>query len=91
MASLNKVWLTASACVAFLFFAFFASVPLGQTVKLVLFRSPQIFDTNQIQASRQNIWADLSENETDEVLNFLYSKSGLNLTETSQATQWAPI
>ena len=70
-----------------LLFAFFATPPLIPNVKLVLFSSAQEPDANQVQASKQNVWTDLSPKEAGEVVRFLLPKSDLGLTEVSKVTR----
>jgi hypothetical protein len=87
MAALYKFGLLVSASAAFLLFILFAAAPLISNAKLVLFSSSQVPYANQIKASKQNVWADLSPNEAGQVIAFLHSKSDLNLAKAPKAAR----
>jgi primary-amine oxidase len=52
-------------------------------------------DTGAFRAPKLNVWADLSTEEAEDVVNFLFKKSDLNLTQSSLATRcaslWLPL
>lgn len=80
------------ACLFFASFAFVSWSSLIQDVRFRLFPSSMAAcecDSKCMQSSKQNIWADLSETEANDVLKFLFSKPDLNLTETSKGGRYA--
>lgn len=80
------------ACLFFASFAFVSWSSLIQDVRLRLFPSSMAAcecDSKCMQSSKQNIWADLSEAEANDVLKFLFSNADLNLTEASKGGRYA--
>jgi len=76
-----------SGLIAFALFVFFASVPILHPAKLIpLSWSTSKTLDNEISAPRKNIWADLSQSESEEVRKFVFSKPDLNLTEAAKAS-----
>ena len=90
MPSITRLWLPISACIGFVIFVYLASVPFIDHIKAVLFAHPRAAIINHIlvDAPKQNVWADLSENEALELRSFLFSRPDLNLTEFSKATRF---
>jgi len=79
----KKSWVIVSTGLVLLSFLFFISLPFfnddipppTQQISKASFRAP-----------KQNVWADLSEHETDELVKFLFSHAELNLTDSRRAT-----
>ena len=79
-----------SASLAFIFIVLTATFPFVKHVRISFV--PPREDTatcsfESFRAPKQNVWADLSSNEADGVVKFLFKKSGLNLTKSSVATE----
>jgi len=79
----KKSWVIVSTGLVLISFLFFISLPFfnddipppTQQISKASFRAP-----------KQNVWADLSEHETDELVKFLFSRAELNLTDSRRAT-----
>src|SRR5271170_492606 len=79
----KKSWVIVSTGLVLLSFLFVISLPFfnddipppTQQISKASFRAP-----------KQNVWADLSEHETDELVKFLFSRAELNLTDSRRAT-----
>jgi hypothetical protein len=75
----------AKSCWPISAFVLFAALPFIQhNIAIATVRTNS--ESKSFRAPKQNIWADLSENEVDDVLKFLFSKSDLNLTDAANAT-----
>lgn len=90
MASINKFWIQISAFVAFILFVIAACFPFINRVEI------RILPTNaspagSFRSPKQNVWADLSREEAEDVIKYLFTKSDLNLTEASKATAFVSI
>ena len=83
LAASKKSWVIASTGLVLLSFLFFISLPFfrGDTQPPSLHISKASF-----RAPKQNVWADLSEHETGELVKFLFSRAELNLTDSRRAT-----
>jgi hypothetical protein len=79
----KKSWVIVSTSLVLLSFLFFISLPSfnGNTPP----PTPQISKA-AFRAPKQNVWADLSEHETNELVKFLFSRAELNLTDSKRAT-----
>lgn len=90
MPHITKYWLQVSALVAFVFFVITAFVPFIGRVQITVLplKAP---DKGSFQASKHNVWQDLSKDEAQELTKFLFEKSELNLTEASNATRYATL
>ena len=91
MLSNTKFWVLTSASLACIFIVLTATFPFAKHVRISFV--PPREDTatcsfESFRAPKQNVWADLSSNEADDVVKFLFKKSGLNLTESSVATEF---
>ncbi|TVY13111.1 Membrane primary amine oxidase [Lachnellula arida] len=89
MASFAKSWIAISASAVFLWFAFLASAPFLRHIDSYLdflASTREIPEITPFQAPYKNVWADLSQQEADDVLEFLFDSPELNLTEASNAT-----
>jgi len=94
MASFAKPWVAISASVVFLWVVFLASALLFQHLDSYLQflgSNREHSETCAFQAPKQNVWADLSQSEADELVKFLFASSELNLTELSKATRLVAI
>ena len=81
----NKYLAALSSLVVFTVLFVFLTPP---SFSLLSFgRVPIIHEIHDFKSSKQNIWADLSDLEFNDVLKFLYSRpNGLNLTKGVAAT-----
>jgi hypothetical protein len=88
MPSSKNPWVTISAVVVFFSFLLFVSIPfLGYDAPLL----PPGPSTASFHAPKENVWADLNEKETNELVKFLFSREELNLTDSKRATRSAPF
>ncbi|MCJ1391556.1 hypothetical protein MMC18_004420 [Xylographa bjoerkii] len=87
MYSLNKYTAAVSSLVVFTALIFILTPPSFSFLSVG--QAPSVFKPLEFQSSKQNIWADLSDLEFNDVLTFLYSRpEGLNLTKGAVATPW---
>jgi hypothetical protein len=93
----TKSWIVISASTIFFWVIFITTLPLLQRVHSHLdagifthFRSPSLKVQNEdlFHAPRENIWADLSPDEAESLLGFLFESQELNLTKAANATRW---
>lgn len=92
MSALSRYWVYISGTIAFVFFIIVALEPFAAQQKSDALLSG--FDDDEAGsffAPKQNIWEDLSKEEADFVRDYLFSKSGLNLTKSSHATRFRGI
>lgn len=90
MASFAKSWIAISASVVFLWVVFLASAPLFHHVDSYLQFLASTREHSEIsafEAPKQNVWADLSQSEADELVEFLFADPELNLTDVAKATR----
>jgi primary-amine oxidase len=87
MPSTTKHWLVISASIAFIFFVIIASVTFLKHAKIT-FLTPGAEEKTLFRASKHNVWTDLNKEEAGDVVNFLFKKSGQNLTESSKVTRY---
>jgi hypothetical protein len=87
MFSITKHWLHVSALIAFIFFALVGFHPFINRFKTASL-PPTVSNTESFQASKRNVWADLSKNEALDLKSYLFSKKELNLTKASEATRF---
>jgi len=85
----KKHWVLASAAIAFVFFVITPTLPFIKRVRTSLAPS-RGHETGAFRAPKLNVWADLSTEEAEDVVNFLFKKLDLNLTESSLATRCSP-
>jgi hypothetical protein len=71
MASFSKPWVLFSTCVAFLVIVYLAVAPQFLDITVAPFRVSHISHAVKTQALKQNIWADLTPGEADDVVKFL--------------------
>jgi primary-amine oxidase len=88
MSSTAKRWVVISASIAFIFFIITASVPFIKHVKTGFVPSGAPA-AGSFRASKNNVWVDLSSKEAKSIVNFLFKRSELNLTKSSEATRSA--
>lgn len=86
--SFSKSWVSFSACAAFLGFVYFAVAPQFFNIPAIAFHSSEIAHARKIQATKHNVWTDLTPSEADDVVKFLLSRADLNLTEAAKATRY---
>ena len=84
MAPSKNSWVTVSAVLVFFSFLLFVSIPFLHRDNIPL--TPGL-STASYRASKENVWADLSEDETDELVKYLLTREELNLTATKSATR----
>jgi primary-amine oxidase len=84
----KKHWVLISASIAFVFFVVTPSLSFIKHVRTSLAPSRD-HDTAVFRAPKLNVWADLSTKEAEDVVNFLFRKTNLNLTLSSLATRLA--
>jgi hypothetical protein len=86
--TVKKHWVLVSASIAFIFFVVNPTLPFIKNIRTSL--APwRCHDKSIFQAPKLNVWADLSAEEAEDVVNFLFKKSGLNLTQSSLASECA--
>lgn len=78
------LWRVLSVFFVFLVFLLFVSIPFLQRGHIPILNSS---NTESFQAKRQNIWADLSDHEAKNVVDFLYLSPDLNLTKPTEVTR----
>ncbi|KAF2105040.1 copper amine oxidase [Rhizodiscina lignyota] len=90
MTLLGRHAILASSAFLFLFVVLFTFRPVFKLPEHPYQASRPTPDTcHRCSAPRKNIWADLSEGEADELLEYLYSgPNDLNLTRSEKATAW---
>jgi primary-amine oxidase len=91
MASFAKSWVAFSASILFLWVVFLASAPLFRHVESYLqflACTREYCEISVFRAPKQNVWADLSQSEADELMKFLFASPELNLTDISKATRF---
>src|ERR1700743_171892 len=89
MARSIRYWITTSSAFLFLFVVLLAFHPIFRFPEHPFQTSHTSPDTcHRCIAPRKNIWADLSEEEAKELVEFLYLDSSLNLTKAANATAW---
>ena len=49
---------------------------------------PTYHEATSFRAPKQNVWAELSNSEAEDVLTFLFLRPELNLTDASKANRW---
>ncbi|KAF1986474.1 copper amine oxidase [Aulographum hederae CBS 113979] len=82
----TRSWIIPSAVIIFICFGLFAYQPVF-TSRGTAFLSQQPVD--DFQASKQNVWSDLTKDEVDDLLHFLYhGKNDLNLTKVANSSPW---
>jgi hypothetical protein len=86
MPLLTKYWLSISASIAFGLFVVAACFPFINRVQNNIL-PPEVPGAGSFQASKHNVWADLSRKEAEDLTKFLLSNSELNLTEATRATR----
>ncbi|MCJ1381152.1 hypothetical protein MMC17_004261 [Xylographa soralifera] len=85
MFPLNKYLAALSSLVVFTVLSIFLTPPSFSFLSFG--RAPSTYGIHDFRSSKQNIWADLSDVEFNDVLKFVYSKSdSLNLTKGAAAT-----
>lgn len=82
----TKYWLQISAFIAFVLLVIATYFPFISRVQIHVF-PPKVPNAGLFHASKQNVWADLSREEAQDLTKFLFSASELNLTESSNATR----
>jgi hypothetical protein len=87
MPSSARYLIPGSACIAFFLFLFLAAIPFIEHVKISLLGPSNLISSNAIHSLKQNVWADLSQDEAVDLTKFLYSRAELNLTDASKATR----
>ena len=83
MASSKKTWVIVSAVLAFFSFLLFVSTPF---INRDTIPPTPALSTASFRAPKENVWADLTEHETDELVKFLFTRERLNLTDSKRAT-----
>ncbi|RFU26755.1 hypothetical protein B7463_g9580, partial [Scytalidium lignicola] len=78
--------LTISSFFFFCFFIFIASTPFLRQSARYWTQSSPVDNHNDFHAPKKNVWADLSKEEAEDVFQFLFKKTDLNLTDASIAT-----
>ena len=79
----KKSWVVVSTGLVLLSLLFFISLPFFNDDTQP--PAPQISKAS-FHAPKENVWADLSEHETDTLVKFLFSRAELNLTDSRKAT-----
>ncbi|KAH8804603.1 copper amine oxidase [Xylogone sp. PMI_703] len=80
--------LTISSILFFCFFIFIASTPFLKRSASSLTQPSPAGKHSDFHAPKKNVWADLSKDEADDVFQFLFKKTDLNLTDASIATSY---
>jgi hypothetical protein len=83
MASGKNPWAVISAVLVFFSFLLFISLPF---LNHDMPPTPGL-STVSFHAPKENVWADLSEHETEQLVRFLFSRQELNLTDSKRATR----
>jgi hypothetical protein len=93
----TKSWIAISASTIFFWVIFITTLPLLMHVNTYLdagifthFRSSVLkFQYEDLfSAPRENIWTDLSSDEANSLLSFLFESLELNLTKAAEATRY---
>ena len=82
MASSKHTWTAVSTFLVFLFFLIFVSIPF---INRDTIPTPPGINLASFRSPRENVWADLSEHETDALVKFLLSREELNLIDSKRA------
>ncbi|KAE9373708.1 amine oxidase catalytic domain-containing protein [Stipitochalara longipes BDJ] len=82
--TLKKHWVLISASIAFIFFVITPTLPYIKHASISLIPSAND-DAAAFRSPKINVFADLSTKEVEDVVDFLFQKTDLNLTESSLA------
>ncbi|TVY81016.1 Membrane primary amine oxidase [Lachnellula suecica] len=89
MASHAKSWIAISAAIFFLWCIFLALAPFLRHLDSYLqflASTRNAAEISVFESPKQNVWADLDQNEADGLLKFVFSCAELNLTNAAKAT-----
>jgi len=87
--TVQKHWVLLSASIAFIFFVITPILPFTKHVKTLWLPSTED-DATPFRSPKVNVFADLSTKEAEDVVNFLFQRTNLNLTESSAAGEFVP-